>query len=109
MSGDAGEGRHCVQGLVFPSRRCEESRTEQGILYCILLHHSLTSARVALASRSMYPPCTFARPRGTTRAMEQVLLVSLLGDAGLLPELPGRWPGDPSELSAAGAAKHMAP
>ena len=40
--------------------------------------------------------------------MEQVLLVSLLGDAGLLPELPGRWPGDPSELSAAGAAKHMA-
>ena len=41
--------------------------------------------------------------------MEQVLLVSLLGDAGLLPELPGRWLGDPSELSAAGAAKAYGP
>ena len=65
--------------------------------------------RVSRLRVVLYPPCTFARPRGTTRAMEQVLLVSLLGDAGLLPELPGRWPGDPSELSAAGAAKHMAP
>ena len=39
----------------------------------------------------------------------QVLLVSLLGDAGLLPQLPGGWPGeeDRSRMSAAGSAKHL--
>ena len=39
----------------------------------------------------------------------QVLLVSLLGDAGLLPQLPGGWPGeeDRSRVSAAGSAKHL--
>ena len=43
----------------------------------------------------------------------QVLLVSLLSEAGLLPELPGGWSGptlDPSEVnfevSAAAGAKH---
>ena len=38
-----------------------------------------------------------------------MLLVSLLGDAGLLPQLPGGWPGeeDRSRVSAAGAAKHL--
>ena len=42
-----------------------------------------------------------------------MLLVSLLSEAGLLPELPGGWSGptlDPSEVnfevSAAGGAKH---